>query len=119
VGPPQPEFLNAVCEVTTSLSARDLFLSIKGTEKVVGRKPGSRWGPRLIDLDLLLYADQAIDEPDLTVPHPEMLNRAFVLIPLFEVAPDAVLPSGQKVSENVAPGSGGVRLYEKGWLKEL
>ncbi len=90
VGPPQPNFLNAVVEVRTSLGPRDLLGVLKSIEARVGRSVGARWGPREIDLDLLLYGDEQIDEPDLRVPHPEMWERGFVLVPLREIAPDLV-----------------------------
>ena len=83
----QPDFLNMVVEVTTELSARQLLEAIKGIEKDLGRTSGPRWGPRVIDIDLLLYGDEVIDEPDLVVPHPELFSRQFVLDPLREIAP--------------------------------
>ena len=85
VGPPQAKFLNAVACVDTMLSARELFEALKRIESTLGRIPRERWGPREIDLDLLLYGDEAIDEPDLKVPHPEMAKRPFVLEPLAEL----------------------------------
>ena len=88
-GPPQGKFLNGVAEVKTSLTPRELLECLKKIEKDVGRKPGKvRWGPREIDLDILLYGDGSIDEPDLKIPHPEMHGRDFVLKPLSEIAPD-------------------------------
>lgn len=111
VGPPQPEFLNAVCEIETSLSARDLLGALKRIEIEVGRVPRDRWGPREIDLDLLLYGDEVIDEPGLTVPHPELTNRPFVLVPLLEIAPDLELPSGEPVSVYCEPSPPGVRKW--------
>lgn len=90
IGPPQPNFLNAVVEVHTSLGARELLAALKSIEGGLGRSGGERWGPREIDLDLLLYGDVEVDEPDLRVPHPEMWERAFVLVPLAEIAPELV-----------------------------
>ncbi|HYZ92168.1 MAG TPA: 2-amino-4-hydroxy-6-hydroxymethyldihydropteridine diphosphokinase [Actinomycetota bacterium] len=90
VGPPQPDFLNAVVEIRTELAPRDLLSRLKSIEARIGRIQGERWGPREIDLDLLLYGDEEIDEPDLRVPHPQMWERAFVLVPLAELAPDLV-----------------------------
>lgn len=87
----QPDFLNACVELTTSLSARaflDLCLSIEHDLK---RVRDVRWGPRSIDIDILFFGDQAIDEPGLVVPHPRIGSRAFVLVPLAEIAPDARL----------------------------
>jgi len=85
IGPPQPKFMNAVAALETGLSARELFVALKKIESDLGRIPRERWGPREIDLDLLLFGDETIDEPDLKVPHPEMANRPFVLEPLREV----------------------------------
>lgn len=108
VGPPQPDFLNAVCRVDTDLEPLELYRALKEIEALVGRRAGPRWGPREIDLDLLLYEDVKIDDPELTVPHPEMANRAFVQIPLAEIAPELA----------ETRGSEGVRLYRSGnWLK--
>jgi 2-amino-4-hydroxy-6-hydroxymethyldihydropteridine diphosphokinase len=90
VGPRQPDFLNAVVEIDTTLHARTLLGHMKRIELDLGRKPGEHWGPREIDLDLLLYGDETIDEPALRVPHPELENRVFVLVPLGEIAPDLV-----------------------------
>jgi 2-amino-4-hydroxy-6-hydroxymethyldihydropteridine diphosphokinase len=118
VGPPQADFLNAVCEVETSLEPHELYQTLKAIEQELGRKPGPRWGPRPIDLDLLLYGDEVIDEPELKVPHKELTNRAFVMIPLAEIAPDAPIPSGQNVSETMSHDAGAVRLYQRNWLKK-
>lgn len=90
VGPPQPNFLNAVVEVRTSLDARELLALLKSIETRLGRSAGERWGPREIDLDLLLYGDEEVDEPDLRLPHPKMWERSFVLVPLAEIAPELV-----------------------------
>ena len=90
----QPNFLNAVAVVETNLDARSLFWNMLLLERRLGRvrQPGRRFGPRTIDLDLLLYGDETIDLPDLKVPHPELQRRAFVLVPLVEVDPHAVHP---------------------------
>jgi 2-amino-4-hydroxy-6-hydroxymethyldihydropteridine diphosphokinase len=99
VGPAQPDFLNAVAEVDTTLSPRDLLEACLGVEEEMGRVRGERWGPRVIDVDLLLYDDERVDEPNLVVPHPRMHERAFVLVPLAELAPDVVLPDGRTIGE--------------------
>ncbi len=88
----QPNFLNAVAEVESGLAARRLLWNLQLIEKRLGRGRTRRWGPRTIDLDLLLYGDLVIEEPDLTVPHPEMLRRSFVLVPLVELDPMLVHP---------------------------
>lgn len=98
VGPPQPDFLNAVCEIWTELAPRDLLAELKAIEEEVGRRRKERWGPREIDLDLLLYGDLQVDEPGLTVPHRELTRRDFVLVPLLELDPNLELPSGELVS---------------------
>jgi 2-amino-4-hydroxy-6-hydroxymethyldihydropteridine diphosphokinase len=95
VGPlPQGAFLNAVLRAQTSLSPRDLLALMLEIERSLDRvrDPAARWGPRTIDLDLILYADRVIYEDDLVVPHPRLAERAFVLIPLCEIAPDVIIP---------------------------
>jgi len=89
-GPPgQPDYLNGVVEVETSLAPRELLSRIKEIEQELGRVRAERWGPRAIDCDLVLYGGAVVDEPGLTVPHPRMRERRFVLSPLAEVAPEA------------------------------
>jgi 2-amino-4-hydroxy-6-hydroxymethyldihydropteridine diphosphokinase len=88
----QPPFLNNAVGVETVLSPRELLAVIKEIEKIIGRTPTYRWGPREIDIDILLYDDLVINEPGLTIPHPRMHERAFVLVPLSEIAPIAVHP---------------------------
>ena len=97
----QPDFLNAVAELRTSLSARALLELCLATERALKRVRKERWGPRLIDMDILFFDDEAIDEEELQVPHPRMLERAFVLAPLAEIAPDLVL-SGQTAAKRLA-----------------
>jgi 2-amino-4-hydroxy-6-hydroxymethyldihydropteridine diphosphokinase len=95
VGPPgQPDYVNAVACLSTHLRPRALLEALQGIELAHGRhRDGTRWGPRPLDLDILLYGDQQIDEPGLRVPHPEMASRAFVLVPLADVAPaDLLIP---------------------------
>ena len=110
VGPPQPDFLNAVCAIETDLSPRDLLSNLKEIERSIGRSEGERWGPREIDLDVLLYGDDTVDESDFKLPHPELTNRSFVLIPLLEIAPDLELPSGEPL-EVYSRQDSGVRLH--------
>ncbi len=93
-GPEQGPFLNAVAVIDTELPASKLLERCLQIERNSGRERRERWGPRTIDLDILLYGDEEIDEPDLTVPHPRMTERRFVLEPLLEVWPDARLPDG-------------------------
>lgn len=90
----QPDFVNAVIKITTSLSAIDLLSECKRIEALQGRKKSVRWGPRVIDLDILLYNRISQHNTQLTLPHPEMLNRDFVLKPLLDIWPEATLPNG-------------------------
>ena len=88
----QPNFLNAVAQLDTQLSARQLLWNLQLIERRLGRVRAQRWGPRTIDLDLLLFGDLLLDEPDLKIPHPELTRRAFVLVPLVELDPLLVHP---------------------------
>jgi 2-amino-4-hydroxy-6-hydroxymethyldihydropteridine diphosphokinase len=99
----QPAFLNAVAELDTDLQPRRLLDHLLEVEAELGRERGEiRWGPRTIDLDLLLYGDLAIEEPGLTVPHPRLADRLFVLEPLSELAPARKIPGNGTVSEALA-----------------
>ena len=84
----QPAFLNQVLEVETNLSPVDLLAALKRLEAGLGRQATFRYGPRLIDLDILFYDQLVLDQPDLVIPHPQLTQRAFVLVPLAELAPD-------------------------------
>ena len=100
---PQGPYLNQVAEVQTRLSARDLLALALATERRLGRdRPNEvRFGPRRIDIDILLYANETIAEPDLEIPHPRLMERAFALVPLTEIAPDMVI-GGVKAAEALA-----------------
>jgi len=99
----QPRFLNAACAVETELEPRELLERLLAIERALGReRTGPRFGPRTIDLDLLLYGNETLDEPGLTVPHPRLAERLFVLEPLHELAPDLVLPDGRASRDLVA-----------------
>lgn len=98
----QPQFLNGVCEVRTSLEPLELLHTLLDMEQEMGRVRLRHWGERNIDLDLLLYEDVVMDTPQLKLPHPDMQNRDFVLLPLAEIAPELVHPTLQKtISELV------------------
>lgn len=99
----QPDFCNAVAVIETELGPRALLERLKDLERTLGRVPGERWGPRVIDLDILTYGDERIDEPDLQIPHARLYERAFALVPLAEVDPRfapavAALPPGETVA---------------------
>ena len=89
----QPDFVNACALVETLLEPRELLEGLMKIERAHGRKRGIRNGPRTLDLDIVLYGDRVIDEPDLTIPHPRALQREFVMKPLREVWPDVVIPA--------------------------
>lgn len=92
----QPAFLNLVVKADTNLLPLDTLRYLKDIEVAMGRKETFRFGPRLIDLDILFYDDIVIDTPELTIPHPRIIERAFVLIPLAEIAPDLSHPDSGK-----------------------
>ncbi|MDN5347921.1 MAG: 2-amino-4-hydroxy-6-hydroxymethyldihydropteridine diphosphokinase [Clostridia bacterium] len=95
----QAWFLNCVVKVATTLAPRQLLHTAQKIESLLGRVRLERWGPRTIDIDLLLYDEVSLNEPDLVLPHPRLLERAFVLKPLAEIAPDLVLPGGLTARE--------------------
>ncbi len=110
----QPWFLNLVCAGETHLSPEDLLVLAKRIEREMGRKQGIRFGPRIIDIDILFYEDLIMDTPQLEIPHPRLAERGFVLIPLNEVAPGLLHPrlkvSVRELLDNATPPHE-VRLY--------
>lgn len=114
----QPNFLNAVAQIDTELTARQLLWNLQLIERRLGRVRTNRWGPRTIDLDLLLYGNVVIEEADLKVPHPELERRSFVLVPLVELDPLLVHPvSGETLIAHLSrldtrpPVKRGTRLW--------
>ena len=89
---PGPDFLNAACEIDTDLTPLDLLHHLKAIEHAIGRRASGRWSPRPIDIDILLYGEEVIATADLTIPHPRITERNFVLLPLAELAPDLEHP---------------------------
>ena len=112
--PGQPRYTNAVAAIDSSLAPLDLLDALQAIELDQGRERLERWGPRTLDLDILLFGDLQLDEPRLIVPHYHMHARAFVLYPLAEIAPDLQLPDGRALSEllDACPYTGLERLSE-------
>lgn len=109
----QPNYINAVAALETGLGPLDLLEALQALEHRHGRvRVEKRWGPRTLDLDLLLYGDQVIDIPRLQVPHPGLRQRSFVLIPLHEIAPELILPDGTRLDELAGQ-------CDRGGLKQL
>ena len=109
----QPRFLNQVLEVETTLEPLDLLRFLKQLEADLGRKPGIRYGPRLIDLDIILFGHRVVSLPELNIPHPRLAERAFVLVPLMDLAPDLRHPVlGKTIRELLlAVDASGVNRY--------
>ena len=97
----QDWFVNACALARTDLAPETLLDRVKALEAELGRKPGERWGPRVIDIDIIAYDDVELTGGRLTLPHPELFNRAFVLVPLAEIAPERVI-GGRRVGEAAA-----------------
>ncbi|UCC13620.1 MAG: 2-amino-4-hydroxy-6-hydroxymethyldihydropteridine diphosphokinase [Gammaproteobacteria bacterium] len=96
----QPDFVNAVARLQVTLAPRDLLAELLAIEAAHGRiRGGTRWGPRTLDLDLLIYSNLTIDEPGLEIPHPGLTSRNFVVYPLLRIAPDLVMPDGRKLAD--------------------
>ena len=118
-GPAQPAYLNAACRLETGLEPRALLRFLQGLEHELGRRlGGERWGPRPIDIDILLYGDRVLDEEGLVIPHPRLAERPFVLVPLAEIAADVRHQvEGKTVAELLtAAGTEGVRrIADGGW----
>lgn len=103
VGPgQQPDYINAVAQLETELSAQQLLRTLQAIEQTQGRERKQRWGARTLDLDILLYGDATVFEPDLTIPHPRLPDRNFVVYPLYDLTPDLALPCGTTIASLLA-----------------
>ena len=105
----QPFFLNLVCQITTDLSAEELLRLAKAIENEMGRIPSFPNSPRSIDIDILFYGDRIIKTQNLTIPHPRLTERAFVLVPLAEIAPELIHP---ELSKSIAELAGNAKGYK-------
>ena len=103
-GPEQPEFINAVAIVHSSLQPRDVLYRLQAMEQEAGRIRDVRWGPRTLDLDVIIASEVVIEEPDLVIPHPRAHERAFVLVPWLEIDPHAEIPARGSVKALVELG---------------
>lgn len=112
----QPMFLNIVAEVITRLKPMELLSFAQSIEKKLGREKGVRWGPRVIDIDIILYGNKVVKENDLIIPHERMHERRFVLVPLVEIAPNALHPvlgkNALQLLESVPDGQSAVRFHK-------
>ena len=112
-GPPQRSFINLVARADVALEPRPLLELCKTIEQRLGREPSdARWGPRVVDLDILTFGDEKIVEADLEIPHPRMTQRRFVLVPLLEVDPGASDPWGRRYADWIDEAEGDVELLE-------
>jgi 2-amino-4-hydroxy-6-hydroxymethyldihydropteridine diphosphokinase len=117
-GPVQPDYLNAVLVATTALPPRAILDRGQAAETAMRRARGTRWGPRTLDVDVIVYGNQISDEPELTLPHPRAHERAFVLAPWHDVDPEAVVPGRGPIADLLAAiGTAGVRLRRDARLR--
>ena len=112
-GPPQRSFINLAVRAFTDLEARELLGVCKEVERRLGRGPNdARWGPRVMDLDILLFGDEKLSEPGMKIPHPRIRERRFVLVPLLEIEPGLTDPWGDPYASSLPESEGEVRLLE-------
>jgi 2-amino-4-hydroxy-6-hydroxymethyldihydropteridine diphosphokinase len=112
-GPPQRSFINLAVKLETGLEPRGLLEACKAIESRFGREPSDiRWGPRVVDLDILLYGEEKVNEPDLEIPHPRLRERKFALIPLLEMEPGIAVPWEVRYSEALDEAEGDVEFIE-------
>ena len=112
-GPPQRSFINLVVRIETDLEPRALLDACKAIEQKMGREPSDlRWGPRVVDLDILLYGSEKVSEPDLEIPHPRLKERRFALVPLLEIEGDITDPWETRLDDSLDEAEGEVELIE-------
>jgi 2-amino-4-hydroxy-6-hydroxymethyldihydropteridine diphosphokinase len=117
-GPAQPDYLNAVLTASTSLPARAVLDRGRAAEAALRRVRGQRWGPRTLDVDVIVYGDEISGDPELTLPHPRAHERAFVLAPWHDLDPDAAIPGHGPIADLLAAtGTGGLRPLRDGRLR--
>jgi 2-amino-4-hydroxy-6-hydroxymethyldihydropteridine diphosphokinase len=121
VGPPQPDYLNGCAILEVTLSPEELLATLLGIEREFGRVRKERWGPRTLDLDIIFYGDIIVSTPNLEIPHPRWRDRAFVLVPLAEIAPDWIDPVSHLPMRSLLGGIDctGVRLYSTFHVTEV
>ncbi|MDP9226568.1 MAG: 2-amino-4-hydroxy-6-hydroxymethyldihydropteridine diphosphokinase [Actinomycetota bacterium] len=113
-GPPQRSFVNLVVRLATDRSARELLELCKGIERRLGREPGGmRWGPRVADLDILIFGEEKVNEADLEIPHPRLTQRRFALVPLLEIDPAASDPWGARYADFLEEAEGETRVLAR------
>lgn len=106
-GPPQRSYINLAVRLETSLTPRELLELCQSIEAKMGREPSPvRWGPRVIDLDILTYDDEKVSEPDLEIPHPRFRKRLFALLPVLQIEPEAADPWGTPYKDSLAEAEG-------------
>jgi len=117
-GPAQPDYLNAVLTASTSLPARAVLDRARAAEAALRRVRAQRWGPRTLDVDVIVYGDEISADPELTLPHPRAHERAFVLAPWHDLDPDAMIPGRGRIADLLtAAGTGGLRRLRDGALR--